>query len=74
MAYDNETGLVKGESSFLDWREETYPKWMQPADIYESECLGTNAVHYEANIVLSKMALLMNDKTVAAKHEALQHK
>ena len=74
VAYDNETGLVKGESSFLDWREETYPRWMQPADIYESECLGTNAVHYEANIVLSKMALLMNDKAVAAKHEALANK
>jgi len=71
VAYDKTTGLVKGESSFLDWREETYPRWMQPADIYESECLGTNAVHYEANVVLSKMALLMNDKTVAAKHEAL---
>ena len=71
VAYDKETGLVKGESSFLDWREETYPKWMQPADIYESECLGTNAVHYEANIVVAKMALLMNDKAVAAKHEAL---
>lgn len=71
VAYDKTTGLVKGESSFLDWREETYPKWMQPADIYESECLGTNAVHYEANVVLAKMALLMNDKTIAAKHEAL---
>ena len=71
VAYDAATGLVKGESSFLDWREETYPRWMQPADIYESECLGTNAVHYEANIVLSKMALLMNDKVVAAKHQAL---
>jgi len=71
VAYDKTTGLVKGESSFLDWREETYPRWMQPADIYESECLGTNAVHYEANIVLAKMALLMNDKTVATKHEAI---
>jgi hypothetical protein len=71
VAYDKTTGLVKGESSFLDWREETYPKWMQPADIYESECLGTNAVHYEANVVLAKMAALMNDKAVAAKHEAL---
>lgn len=71
VAYDKETGLVRGESSFLDWREQTYPQWMQPADIYESECLGTNAVHYEANLVLSKMALLMNDKTVAAKHEAI---
>jgi len=59
--YDPITGLVHGESSFLDWREETYPKWMQPADIYESECLGTNVVHYQVNKVLAAMARLMND-------------
>jgi hypothetical protein len=59
IAYDKQTGLVRGESSFLDWREETYPKWMQPVDIYESECLGTNAVHYGANVVLSNMAKLL---------------
>jgi hypothetical protein len=59
--YDKETGLVRGESSFLDWREETYPKWMQPADIYESECLGTNVVHYEVNKVLAAMAKLLKD-------------
>ncbi len=62
VAYDPLTGMVKGESSFLDWREQTYPKWMQPADIFESECLGTNAVHYQANIIASKMATLLNDK------------
>jgi hypothetical protein len=54
--YDPQTGMMKGESSFLDWREETYPIWMQPADIYESECLGTNAVHFEANTVLAEMS------------------
>ncbi|MFI5157242.1 MAG: glycogen debranching protein [Sphingobacteriales bacterium] len=59
--YDPITGLVHGESSFLDWREETYPKWMQPADIYESECLGTNVVHYQVNKVLAAMARVMND-------------
>ncbi len=61
--YDNETGLVKGESSFLDWREQTYPAWMQPADIFESENLGTNAVHFQANQVAAWMAGLVNDKT-----------
>lgn len=71
VAYDKTTGMVRGESSFLDWREQTYPKWMQPADIYESECLGTNAVHYESNKVLAQMALLLNHKNVAAKHEAI---
>jgi hypothetical protein len=60
--HDPETGMVKGESSFLDWREETYPVWMQPADIYESECLGTNAVHFEANTVLAKMSAVLGFK------------
>ncbi|RYZ95011.1 MAG: glycogen debranching protein, partial [Sphingobacteriaceae bacterium] len=69
--YDNETGLVKGESSFLDWREQTYPKWMQPADIYESECLGTSVVHYQTNVVLNEMAVLLNDKQAADKYAAI---
>ncbi len=72
--YDPITGMVKGESSFLDWREQTYPKWMQPADIYESECLGTNAVHYQANKVLSLMAKTLNHSEIAYKHEVLAEK
>ncbi len=70
-AHDPETGLVKGESSFLDWREQTFPKWMQPADIFESECLGTNAVHYQANNVLSFMAFEMKDVKTGAKYKAI---
>jgi hypothetical protein len=54
------TGMYKGESSFLDWREQTYPKWMSNIDIYESENLGTNAVHYQAHMILAKMAKLLN--------------
>jgi alpha-L-rhamnosidase-like protein len=72
--YDQQTGLVKGESSFLDWREETYPAWMQPADIYESECLGTNAVHYQANMILSDMASLLNKNDEAAKYKNVAEK
>ncbi len=49
-------GLYKGESSFLDWREQTYPKWMSNMDIAESMNLGTNVVHYQANRVLENMA------------------
>lgn len=60
--HDIQTGLVKGESSFLDWREQTYPRWMQPMDIFESKNLGTNAVHYRALTVASRMAELLNDK------------
>ena len=70
VAYDVGTGLVKGESSFLDWREQTYPKWMQPADIYESENLGTNAVHYQTNALLAQMATILKDDKIAAKYRA----
>ncbi|MHB1920663.1 MAG: alpha-L-rhamnosidase-related protein [Chitinophagaceae bacterium] len=65
---DKQTGLERGESSFLDWREQTYPKWMQPADIFDGECLGTNDVHYEANWVLSKMARQLHLPQEAAKY------
>lgn len=72
--YDNKTGMVRGESSFLDWREETYPKWMQPADIYESQCLGTNAVHYQVNRILACMAKLLGDKNGASGYEQIADK
>jgi hypothetical protein len=36
-------------------------RWMQPYDIYQSENLGTNAVHYQANIVLAQMAAASSD-------------
>ena len=68
-AHDPATGLMRGESSFLDWREQTYPRWMQPADIYQSETLGTNAVHYQANVVLAQMAARLGQPGVAAQHK-----
>jgi hypothetical protein len=55
------TGMNRGESSFLDWREQTYPKWMSNMDIYMSENLGTNAVHYRANIILAEMAKTLGE-------------
>ena len=50
------SGMYSGESSFLDWREQTYPRWMDNKDIYMSENLGTNAVHFQAHNILSLMA------------------
>jgi len=55
------TGLNRGESSFLDWREQTYPKWMDNRDIYVSENLGTNVVHFQANRILAQMASILNE-------------
>ncbi|MEM8896406.1 MAG: glycogen debranching protein, partial [Bacteroidota bacterium] len=54
-------GLYRGESSFLDWREQTYPKWMSNMDIYVSENLGTNVVHYQAHVILAEMAKILGE-------------
>ncbi|WP_211229785.1 MGH1-like glycoside hydrolase domain-containing protein [Olivibacter sitiensis] len=73
-AYDMERGLVRGESSFLDWREQTYPKWMEPKDIFVSENLGTTAVHYQGNKVLAEMAELLGDKTAGDRYSDMADK
>lgn len=52
---DPATGLARGETSFLDWREQTYPRWMQPKDIYQSQALSTNAVFYRTLRILGEM-------------------
>ncbi len=45
--FDSRDGLYFGETSFLDWREQTYPHWMQnnPALIGMSKSLSTNLNH-----------------------------
>ena len=63
--YDEETGLTKGESSFIDWRKNSYPLWMDPAEIYKSKCLGTNMVHYIALTSAAQMGRLLGDEPAA---------
>ncbi len=53
--FDSERGIFRGESSFLDWREQTYPRWATSEYIAESYALGTNMMYYSA---LDKMASL----------------
>ncbi|MEO6038611.1 MAG: glycogen debranching protein, partial [Saprospiraceae bacterium] len=59
--YSPLTGMYSGESSFLDWREQTYPKWMSNMDIYVSQNLGTNVVHYQAHRILATMAKMLGE-------------
>lgn len=56
IAYNPESGLYRGESSFIDWREQSYPAWMEPGDIAQSECLGTNAVFQRTLSVMAEAA------------------
>lgn len=53
--YDERAGLFKGESSFLDWREQSYPGWMDNVDISQSINLGTNAVFFRTFEIMSEM-------------------
>lgn len=47
VAFDPADGLYRGEQSFLDWREQTYPAWSNPdtVTIAESKSLSTNVAH-----------------------------
>lgn len=63
--YGTSTGLVKGETSFIDWREQSHPRWMQTADIYNTETLSTSVVHAEAWKVLGEIATILGHKDVA---------
>lgn len=74
MAADAQTtlspsGLVRGETSFIDWREQSYPRWMQTADIYNSEAMNTNVVHAASMGVLADMAAILGKKKEAAEWE-----
>lgn len=67
--YDRETGLVRGETSFIDWREQSYPTWMQTADIYRSEALGTSVVHAQAWRTLAEIARILGDSKEATVYD-----
>jgi hypothetical protein len=62
VAFNPSTGLFYGESSFLDWRKQTYPLWMEPVDIYRSQNLGTNAVFYKTLSILGEMGVLLGSE------------
>ena len=68
VVYNPQTGLYRGESSFIDWREQSYPTWAKPADIYLSECLGTNAAFYGVLKVTADMAAALGHKKDAKKY------
>lgn len=46
-AWDPTDGLYRGETSFLDWREQTYPRWVAEDTVHigMSKSLSTNLDH-----------------------------
>lgn len=48
LVFDADSGLYRGEQSFLDWREQTYPLWTKAnvLGVATSEALSTNVAHH----------------------------
>ncbi|MGH8183091.1 MAG: Six-hairpin glycosidase-like protein [Rhodanobacteraceae bacterium] len=61
--FDARLGLYRGETSFLDWREQTYPEWTKDNVVFiaQSFALSTNVLHYEALRLAARMATRRHD-------------
>ncbi len=70
VVYDASDGLYFGETSFLDWREQTYPEWTadDPVQIAMSKALGTNLLHLRALEVVSGLATEAGDTNLAGRY------
>ncbi|MFG2208500.1 hypothetical protein [Streptomyces sp. NPDC048638] len=70
VVYDRADGLYKGEHSFLDWREQSYPDWTKDdvATIATSRSLSTNVVHWAAIDAAARLAGGAGDAASAAKY------
>ena len=66
--FDRNIGLYRGETSFLDWREQSYPVWTQSnvVAIAQSFSLSTNVLHYSALQMAAAMAMSHGDAKAAA--------
>lgn len=51
-----ECGLVRGETSFIDWRNQSYPQWIETVDIYKSESLSTSVIYFQALNIQAEIA------------------
>ena len=70
-AFDPAVGLYRGETSFLDWREQTYPAWTANDVVFiaESFALSTNVLHYQALQLAAELAAQRGDAAAAAYRE-----
>ncbi|MGH8191371.1 MAG: Six-hairpin glycosidase-like protein [Rhodanobacteraceae bacterium] len=65
--FDARFGLYHGETSFLDWRQQTYPAWIADNVVFiaQSFALSTNVLHYEALRLAARMAAQRDDPRAA---------
>ena len=71
-AFDPGFGLYRGETSFMDWREQSYPAWT--ADnvtfIGQSFALSTNVLHYQALQLAATLAGTHHEAIAATDYRA----
>ena len=66
--FDATLGLYRGETSFLDWRQQTYPMWAAKdvTFIGQSFALSTNVLHYQALRLAAEMSASRSPSQAAA--------
>ena len=68
--FDARIGLYRGETSFLDWREQTYPAETAHDVVFiaQSFALSTNVLHYRALRLAATMARQRGRSAAAARY------
>ncbi len=69
-AFDSADGLYVGEQSFLDWRDQTYAKWITAdiAHIGMSKSLSTNVTHYQGLLLAARVASELGHDELAIRY------
>jgi hypothetical protein len=68
--FDSRIGLYRGETSFLDWREQSYPAWTAHDVVFiaQSYALSTNVLHYQALRLAAAMARQRGQQAAATRY------
>ena len=68
VVFDPGDGLYRGEQSFLDWREQSYPDWTAEDVVHigMSKALSTNLGHLAALELLAELATEAGEDVLAA--------
>lgn len=71
--YDSRDGLYRGEQSFLDWREQTYPSWVAKDVVHigMAKALSTNVVHYATLLLAAELAAEKGDTAAQATYQTM---
>ena len=71
LVYDAQDGLYRGEQSFLDWREQTYPGWTKDnvLPIAMSKSLSVNVANYFLLKTTAEYANRMHQKADAVRYQ-----